>query len=98
MAIAFHAFAALACCATRRGRATSSPPQFGQRPCIESAHTAQNVHSWLQIRASAAVTGNDAWHRSHAVFIASDMGHFDSSKSSRPISIRRISDVPAPIS
>ena len=29
----------------RRGRATSSPPQFGQRPCMASAHFAQNVHS-----------------------------------------------------
>src|SRR5579864_8428509 len=71
-----YALGAAASRATRRGRATSSPPQFGQRPCIESAHAAQNVHSWLQIRASAAVTGNNAWHRSHAGFIASDMGSF----------------------
>ena len=29
----------------RRGRGTSSPPQFGQMPDIASAHRAQNVHS-----------------------------------------------------
>jgi hypothetical protein len=37
----------------RRGRATSSPPQFGQVCCICSAHREQNVHSKLQIRASS---------------------------------------------
>jgi len=29
----------------RRGLATSSPPQFGQRPAIAAAQFAQNVHS-----------------------------------------------------
>ncbi len=100
MVIAFHAFGSGShACATRRGRATSSPPQFGQRPCIASAHAAQNVHSWLQIRASRG------GHRQRCLRIArtrvsspATWDHFDSSNSSRPISIRRISDVPAPIS
>lgn len=29
----------------RAGRATSSPPQLGHRPCISAAHDGQNVHS-----------------------------------------------------
>jgi len=37
---------------TRRGRATSSPPQFGQTSSIDSAHATQNVHSKEQMRAS----------------------------------------------
>jgi hypothetical protein len=32
-------------CARRLGRATSSPPQFGQICSIPSAQFAQNVHS-----------------------------------------------------
>jgi hypothetical protein len=36
----------------RRGRATSSPAQFGQIWSIESAHATQNVHSNEQMRAS----------------------------------------------
>jgi len=40
--------------AGRRGRATSSPPQFGHRPFNTfCAHSAQNVHSNEQIRACA---------------------------------------------
>ncbi len=40
--------------AGRRGRATSSPPQFGQRWFrMVSAQAAQNVHSKEQMRASA---------------------------------------------
>jgi hypothetical protein len=36
----------------RRGRATSSPPQFGHRPrSAFSAHATQNVHSNEQMRA-----------------------------------------------
>jgi hypothetical protein len=36
----------------RRGRGTSSPPQFGQMPpSLDSAHDAQNVHSNEQILA-----------------------------------------------
>src|SRR3954454_20045179 len=38
--------------ARRRGRATSSPPQFGQTPSIASVHETQKVHSNVQIRAS----------------------------------------------
>jgi hypothetical protein len=37
----------------RRGRATSSPPQFGHVCCICAAQSGQNVHSKLQIRASS---------------------------------------------
>ena len=40
------------CQDARRGRATSSPPQFGQTSCVEAAHVGQNVHSKLQIRAA----------------------------------------------
>jgi hypothetical protein len=44
--------------AGRRGRATSSPPQFGQRPCsAPSAQLAQNVHSNEQMRASVESGG-----------------------------------------
>jgi hypothetical protein len=44
--------------AGRRGRVTSSPPQFGQTPAkIFSAHAAQNVHSKEQIKASVASGG-----------------------------------------
>jgi hypothetical protein len=31
--------------AFRRGRGSNSPPQFGQRPVIASAQSAQKVHS-----------------------------------------------------
>jgi len=54
----------------RRGRATSSPPQFGQVCCICSAHPEQNVHSKLQIRASPSC-GSDASHRSQVARISS---------------------------
>jgi hypothetical protein len=44
----------------RRGRATSSPPQFGQVPSSgPSAHVAQNVHSNEQILASVDPGGSD---------------------------------------
>ena len=36
----------------RRGRATSSPPQFGQTLSMVSAHATQKVHSKEQMRAS----------------------------------------------
>jgi hypothetical protein len=55
----------------RLGRATSSPPQFGQRPCMEAAHLAQNVHSKLQMRASAESPGSGAKHFSQAGLRAS---------------------------
>jgi hypothetical protein len=42
----------------RRGRASSSPPQFGQRPFSRvSAQAAQKVHSKEQMRASFASGG-----------------------------------------
>lgn len=44
--------------AGRRGRGTSSPPQFGHLPCsTDSAHAAQKVHSKEQIRASVESGG-----------------------------------------
>jgi hypothetical protein len=44
--------------AGRLGRATNSPPQFGQRPARTfSAQAAQNVHSKEQMRASVASGG-----------------------------------------
>jgi hypothetical protein len=44
--------------AGRRGRATSSPPQLGQRPpSTPSAHFTQNVHSKEQILASVESAG-----------------------------------------
>jgi hypothetical protein len=44
--------------AGRMGRATSSPPQFGQRPpSVVSAQSRQKVHSKLQIMASVAASG-----------------------------------------
>jgi hypothetical protein len=44
--------------AGRRGRATSSPPQFGHLPArTVSAHVAQKVHSNEQIRASVESGG-----------------------------------------
>ncbi len=56
--------------AARRGRATSSPPQFGQTASIASAHATQNVHSNLQMRASPP--GESAVvQRSHSVRISS---------------------------
>jgi hypothetical protein len=43
--------------AGRRGRASSSPPQFGQRAANTSEHEAQKVHSNEQIRASVVDGG-----------------------------------------
>jgi hypothetical protein len=44
--------------AGRTGRRTSSPPQLGQVPCKRlSVHSAQNVHSNEQMRASIAAGG-----------------------------------------
>jgi hypothetical protein len=34
-----------------RGRATSSPPQFGHTPFIDAVHDSQNVHSYEQTNA-----------------------------------------------
>jgi len=55
----------------RLGRGTSSPPQFGQRPCIASAHIAQNVHSKVQMRALAESAGSGAAHFSQTGLSAS---------------------------
>lgn len=44
--------------AGRRGLTTSSPPQFGHcPPSTPSAHATQNVHSYVQIRASVESGG-----------------------------------------
>jgi hypothetical protein len=49
----------------RRGRAVSSPPQFGQRPpSTRAAQSAQNVHSNEQIRASSDSGGRSALQHS----------------------------------
>jgi len=51
--------------AGRRGRGTSSPPQFGHlRFRIVSAQEAQNVHSNEQMRASVESGGNSTLQRS----------------------------------
>ena len=55
---------------TRRGRRTSSPPQFGHTASIEAVQPAQNVHSKLQMYASPA-SSSAAPQRSHAVRISS---------------------------
>jgi nucleoside-diphosphate-sugar epimerase len=49
----------------RRGRETSSPPQFGHTPSISAAHAAQNVHSKLQIVAVSLSAARATSHRSH---------------------------------
>ena len=54
----------------RRGRDTSSPPQFGQTWSNEAAQAGQNVHSNVQIIAAPA-GASAVWQRSHSVFIAS---------------------------
>lgn len=58
------------CCsisAGRVGRKTKSPRQFGHTPLSSpSQHSAQNVHSKVQIRASGEPLGNDRPQRSHS--------------------------------
>src|SRR5215813_11107199 len=54
----------------RRGRATSSPPQFGQTPFIASVQATQKVHSKLQIRAGPSAL-RAAPHRSQTGRISS---------------------------
>jgi hypothetical protein len=54
----------------RRGRATSSPPQFGHTRSISSAHATQKVHSWLQIVACPSGT-SAVPQRSQLVLISS---------------------------
>jgi hypothetical protein len=49
-----------------RGRATNSPPQFGQRPfSTVSAHLRQNVHSNEQMTASCELGGRSRSQHSH---------------------------------
>ena len=55
--------------AARRGRGTSSPPQFGQTPFIASVQATQNVHSYEQMRASPSAASG-ASQRSHTVRIS----------------------------
>jgi hypothetical protein len=41
------------------GRGMKPPPQFGQTLCSTlSTHAAQNVHSYVQMRASSELGGN----------------------------------------
>lgn len=52
--------------AGRRGRGTSSPPQFGQTLCsLISAQSAQKVHSKEQMRAFVASGGRSTSQHSH---------------------------------
>jgi hypothetical protein len=55
---------------TRFGRATSSPPQFGQTEAVASPQARQNVHSYEQMSASPS-GGNATPQRSHVVRISS---------------------------
>src|SRR5258708_3643889 len=56
----------------RSGRATSTPPQFGQLPrSVPSAHVTQNVHSNEQIRASADPGGRSLSQHSQLGLISS---------------------------
>jgi hypothetical protein len=55
-----------------RGRATSSPPQFGQTPLMAEVHDSQNVHSNEQTNARP-FAGVAARHFSHSTRISSDI-------------------------
>src|SRR3984885_2194313 len=56
----------------RMGRATRFPPQFGQRPpSVVSVQSRQNVHSKLQIMASAASAGRSLLQHSQLGLISS---------------------------
>jgi hypothetical protein len=55
--------------AFRRGRRMSSPPQFGQVPCVFAAHAGQKVHSYEQIYASPSAATAPP-HFSHCAFIS----------------------------
>jgi hypothetical protein len=55
----------------RRGRVTSSPPQFGQTPACASLQAAQNVHSKEQIRASPESGGKSLSQHSQPGLICS---------------------------
>jgi hypothetical protein len=56
----------------RRGRRTSSPPQFEQTCPIAVEHAAQNVHSCAQMNARSAGAIAPP-HFSHVAFISSAM-------------------------
>src|ERR1700733_6740702 len=64
--------------AGRMGRATRFPPQFGQRPpSVVSVQSWQNVHSKLQIMASAASAGRSLLQHSQlglssSIFVSPD--------------------------
>ena len=61
----------------RIGRGTKPPPQFGQTfPNIVSTHVAQNVHSYVQMRASGEAGGN-ALLQCSQVGLSSSMVYFD---------------------
>jgi hypothetical protein len=47
----------------------SSPPQFGQVPCVFAAHAGQKVHSYEQMYASPSA-GTVPPHFSHCAFIS----------------------------
>src|SRR5690606_8086151 len=64
------ASASAAAAGARRGRRTSSPPQFGHTCSSASPHDAQKVHSYEQMTASAS-GASPAPHRSHAGRISS---------------------------
>jgi hypothetical protein len=58
--------------AGRRGRATSSPPQFGHTPfSTVSVQPAQNVHSKVQMRASGESGGKSLSQHSQPGLICS---------------------------
>jgi len=80
----------------RRGRRTSSPPQLGQIPFKALAQVAQNVHSKLQMYAVSSSGASGHAQRSQRSRISRAMivpRYFVSLNNSRPISIRRISDL-----
>jgi hypothetical protein len=53
------------CARVRIGRCWKLPPQFGHTlRSVLSAHTSQNVHSYVQIIASDAFGGSDLPHPS----------------------------------
>jgi hypothetical protein len=56
----------------RRGRRTSSPPQFGHVASISEAQPTQNVHSYEQMHASPAAS-SDVPQRSHTARISNAM-------------------------
>ena len=63
-AVEAGSFASIA--AGRTGRRSKPPPQFGHTPPSRSStHAAQNVHSYVQIRASGDSGGRSRSQHSH---------------------------------